>query len=70
MIDVVYYKIAAEDLPYNPDLKQSDIGRYGVAQKGFRRFVEVCDAESDANDVVDAVMHYQQENSSETNSFL
>lgn len=70
MIDVVYFKITAEDLPYNPGLKQSDIGRYGVAQKGFRRIVEVCDTESSANDVVEAVMHYQQEKSSETNRFL
>lgn len=70
MIEVVYFKITAEDLPYNQGLKQSDIGRFGVAEKGSRRVIEICESESSANEVVELVMKCQQESKSETHSFL
>ena len=61
MIDFVIVEITADILPYNPGLKQSHIGHYGVAAKGSSRVIEICDTESSANDVVEAVMRYQKE---------
>lgn len=48
-------EITQATLAFNASLSTSDIGKFGVRERGFKRIIEICETESAANDVIEAV---------------
>lgn len=48
-------EISLSTLWFNASLSTADIGKFGVRERGFKRIIEICETESAANDVIEAV---------------
>jgi len=48
-------EITPATLAFNASLSAEDIGKFGVRERGFKRIIEICETESAANDVIEAV---------------
>lgn len=60
VIELEVKLITQEVISNNHNIRLSDIGKYGIFQKGFDRVIELSLTESECNDLVKSCYKYQE----------